>query len=173
MRRFTLPLALTAVLFAAAACGTPADTTEAQATPSAAAAATSAAPAPSPSPTGSKYQVVCDGLKTQVLEVFTVSGAYDGLVKGVYQGGDAGKKAALAELKKALTDYRDALAAIVDGTTDDTLGKAAKADVAKVNGWLADLKAAGTDYDGKAAKSAGKILTGVLGGSAVLGLCKA
>ncbi|WP_144118804.1 hypothetical protein [Catellatospora sichuanensis] len=162
MRRLVLPLVFSSVLLASAACaGTP--ETPVQAAPSG--AVTSAAPTPSRSPQDSPYKAVCSGRTEPWKEVFVLAGVYDGLVQGIYPGGNGGKKAALADLVKVTGAYRGYLNSVATGSTDPKVAEAARVDVASLDKSIAGLKSVGTDWDGKVAKAVAALQQSIMGGS--------
>lgn len=94
-------------------------------------------------------QAICTGRREVYQKVATAAQRYAGLVDGRYAGGDPAKRQVLAELQKVLADYRDHLARRVASAVDQRLAGAMRADVSYVSKRLSELRAAGTDYDGK------------------------
>ncbi|MEU7821785.1 hypothetical protein [Catellatospora sp. NPDC049133] len=171
MRRLLVSAVLGAALLATTACG--GNPTRPGAMPSPGAVVGSGSPAPgaavpstttgsSAAPGGPKSpvpgaaaglsaadQAICAGRREVYQRVVTLTQRYVGLVEGRIAGGDPAKRQVLADLQKALADYRDHLARRVASAVDQRLAGAMRADVSYVSKRLTDLRAAGPDYDGK------------------------
>ncbi|GAA2370986.1 hypothetical protein [Catellatospora methionotrophica] len=188
MRRLVVSAVLGVAVLATAACGgnptrndaapspgavvtsagtVPGATAPASAAPSGQAAAPSGAAARLPA----SDQAICSGRAEAYAAITTHDLRYLGLVDGRYQGGEPAKRDELAKLKQALGDYRDHLARRVGAAVDKQLAGAMRADIVYVNKRLTELKAAGTDYDGKVFRVADAINKGMARDQRVPGVC--
>ncbi|GAA1395931.1 hypothetical protein ACFQZ4_32750 [Catellatospora coxensis] len=192
MRRLLVSAVLGAALLATTACGGNPTRPGAMPSPGAVVGSGSSAPGAAVPPSGSASaasggpkspvpgaaaglspadQAICTGRREVYQKVTTATQRYAGLVDGRYAGGDQAKRQVLAELQKALADYRDHLARRAASAVDQRLAGAMRADVSYVSKRLTDLRAAGTDYDGKVFLVVDTIVKGASKDQRVPALC--
>lgn len=116
-------------------------------------------------------KAICTGRQDVYQAVVTTTQRYVGLVEGRYAGGDPAKRQVLAQVQEALADYRDHLARRAPSAVDQRLAGAMRADVSYLNKRLTELRAAGTDYDGKVFKVVDPIAKGMSKDQRVPAVC--